>query len=270
MWFWDRNRAKCDPERDIKEMSAECDFIFFCVPSTGLRDAALKIRGCVSPEKPLVVLAKGLESGSNKTSDAVLKDIFPGNPVVVFGGPMLAEELLAGKDALGVLGSIDPGAIKTVRELFKGTRVIVETTDDATGLAFCGVLKNIYSLSFGFAEALGEESNIKGLLATDALKEMVEIIPMLGGRKETVMGPGGLGDLIASGTSAYGYNRKVGKEILAKGKTDLVSEGALSLGPIANLLGDRIKKFPLLILVRDILANPATGKELFREYIAGK
>lgn len=266
-WFWDRNLSKRTPGRDLKQMGGECDFVFFCVPSTGLREAAMEIRGCVAPGKPLFVLTKGLEFGSYKTSEEVLKDIFPDNPSIVFGGPMLAGEILSGKEALGVFGSEDEKSLLSARELFKGTGIIIETTGDAKGLALCGTLKNIYALAFGFAESVGEESNIKGLLASEALKEMLGIVSILGGKPETVLGPGGLGDLIASGMSCFGCNRRVGKEILEKGRSSLVSEGALSIGPIAALLGEKTDKFPLFMVIQNILLHPDSGKELFKKYI---
>ncbi|TSC59462.1 MAG: NAD(P)H-dependent glycerol-3-phosphate dehydrogenase [Parcubacteria group bacterium LiPW_15] len=267
VWFWDRNSSKCTKGKDLKDAAADCDCVFFCVPSTGLRDAAINIAPVIPANKPIVVLSKGIESGSNKTSDAVLEDIFPKNSIAVLGGPMLAEEMKRGEAAIGVLGVEDDKTSAFVISLFNGTRLYIERTTDIRGLALCGALKNIYSLSFGFAEASGEESNVKGSLSAQSLREMVEIVTVLGGRPETVMGPGGLGDLVASGMSVYGYNRRVGRELLEKGKTDLVSEGILSIGPIGSLLGEKCKEYKLFSVIQKIIFSPGEGRRVFEEYL---
>lgn len=267
VWFWDRNNLKCTQGKNLKEMAAESDCVFFCVPSTGLREAAMSVAVGIPQTKLLVSLSKGIEAGSHKTSDAVLKDIFPGNPVAVLGGPMLAEEMKRGEAAIGVLGTENKEAADLVLALFDGTNIFMEKTNDIFGLALCGALKNIYSLSFGFAESIGGESNVKGFLSAESLKEMVGVVGVLGGRAETVMGPGGLGDLVASGMSVYGYNRRVGKELLEKGKTDLVSEGMLSIGSIISLLKDDAKNFKLLSTIQKIIFSPGEGKKVFEEYL---
>ncbi len=267
VWFWDRNSLKRTQGKDLKEMAAESDCAFFCVPSTGLREAAMSVAASIPQTKPLVSLSKGIEAGSHKTSDAVLKDIFPENPIAVLGGPMLAEEMKRGEAAIGVLGSENKEAADLVLALFGGTNIFMEKTDDVLGLALCGALKNIYSLSFGFAEAVGGESNVKGFLSAESLKEMVGIVAILGGRAETAMGPGGLGDLVASGMSVYGYNRRVGKELLEKGKTDLISEGILSIGSVISLLKDNAKNYRLLLIIQKIISSPDEGKKMFEEYL---
>lgn len=267
VWFWDRNGLKCTQGKDLKGMLAECDCIFFCVPSTGLREAALSVADGVLRTKPLISLSKGIEAGSHKTSNAVLRDIFPENPIAVLGGPMLAEEMKRGEAAIGVVGTENKEAADLILALFSGTNIFMEKTNDVLGLALCGALKNIYSLSFGFAESIGGESNVKGFLSAESLKEMVGIVEALGGRVETVMGPGGLGDLVASGMSVYGYNRRVGKELLEKGKTDLISEGILSIGSVVSLLKDSAINYRLLSIIQKIIFYPGEGKRVFEEYL---
>lgn len=267
VWFWDRNSLKCTQGKDLKGMARDSDCVFFCVPSTGLREAAMSVAEGIPREKPLVSLSKGIEAGSHKTSDAVLKDIFPDNPIAVLGGPMLAEEMKRGEAAIGVLGSENKEAADLILSLFEGTNIFMEKTSDIFGLALCGALKNIYSLSFGFAESIGGESNVKGFLSAESIKEMIDIVAVLGGKAETAMGPGGLGDLVASGMSVYGYNRRVGKELLEKGKTDLICEGILSIGSVISLLKDNAKNYKLLSTIQKIIFSPSGGKKIFEEYL---
>ncbi len=267
VWFWDRNSLKCTQGKDLKGMARDSDCVFFCVPSTGLREAAMSVAEGIPRAKPLVSLSKGIEAGSHKTSDAVLSDIFPENPIAVLGGPMLAEEMKRGEAAIGVLGAENKEAADLILSLFDGTNIFMEKTSDTFGLALCGALKNIYSLSFGFAESIGGESNVKGFLSAESIKEMIDIVSVLGGKAETAMGPGGLGDLVASGMSVYGYNRRVGKELLEKGKTDLICEGILSIGSVISLLKDNAKNYKLLSTIQKIIFSPDGGKKIFEEYL---
>lgn len=267
IFYWDRNPEKRSPEGELADLARGADAIFFCVPSTGLRETAEGVVPAIGKETILVSLPKGMEAGTKKTPLQALRGIFPTNPIVILGGPMLSDEIRGGRSALAVLGGKDAKANSIITDMLATGGIYAESTPDEVGLSLAGILKNIYSLAFGFAEGLGFAANIEGLLASDAIREMQETVELMGGRKETVLGPGGLGDLIASGMSSRGYNRRAGMEMVTRGRTDLVSEGAISIGPISSLLGEKAKSFGLLCLIQKILFSPGSAKALFLDYL---
>ena len=80
-------------------------------------------------------------------------------------------------------------------------------------------MKNVYSIAIAWIRGheqlmKSEMSNAKGVIATMAINEIARIVETSGGRKETVYGLSGFGDLIA--TFRGGRNGMLG-ELLGKG-----------------------------------------------------
>ena len=65
-----------------------------------------------------------------------------------------------------------PSVRKIARELYEGSALHLEDTDDWRGPAWGAVLKNIYAQAFGMADGLGLGDNVRGYLAVAAMNEM--------------------------------------------------------------------------------------------------
>lgn len=84
---------------------------------------------------------------------------------------------------------------------------------------------------------------------------MRKIIPLLSGDAETVLGPAGLGDFVATGFSRFSKNHQVGAELAVGRLTNGQSEGLVSLSSLLILLGPKYKKFPLLAALSAVVAG---------------
>jgi len=86
----------------------------------------------------------------------------------------------------------------------------VYTTTDVIGVELGAALKNVIALGAGVSIGLGFGDNTMAMLITRGLAEIAELCVKMGGRKETLAGLAGLGDLIVTCTSEYSRNRQAG------------------------------------------------------------
>lgn len=244
------------------------DVLFFCVPSSALREAVAAVMPYLAPKTIVVSLAKGIEKKSHATMDEVLENLLPTHHnVALLGGPMLAEELFQGKGGVATIGAADKEVAAYVGALFIGTPVIAEYSDDPHGVAVCGVLKNIYAIALGIADGLGWGGNRKGYLTATALQEMAEITTFLNGNAATAYGSAGLGDLLATGYSVFSHNHLAGEE-LARNHRFITSEGAQALTPLLSLLKQKKNAFKVLHALERTLLKKENPQTVFNGFFA--
>lgn len=204
----------------LAENGTESVYILAC-PSFGLRNWALRIRDEIAflPENPplLVSLAKGLESDTLLRPSEVIHEILPQFPVFALSGPNFAQEVARGLPTAAVLaGGVFSAELEKLQEVLSTTHFRVYISDDRVGVELGGCLKNVYAIGSGICQGLQLGENAKAALLTRSLNEMLQLIPCLKGRVETVYGLSGIGDLVATCYGELSRNRKFGEE-LARG-----------------------------------------------------
>jgi glycerol-3-phosphate dehydrogenase (NAD(P)+) len=203
----------------------ECDLLLLVTPSKAAREVAARL-AVVGPRKDAVLLSctKGVERGSGMRMSEILAEHFPENPVAVLSGPSHAEEVAARRPTCVVIGAKDATVAQRLQKAFSAPYFRAYTNDDVAGIELGGALKNVYALAAGVCDGLGLGDNAKAALLTRALVELGRIGSAMGGRRETFMGLGGVGDLMVTCFSRHSRNRAVG-ERLGKGErlADIVS-----------------------------------------------
>ena len=262
--LWDKDSAKSQTRKDLSHIVKEAGVVFLCVPSWAMTEVLEKIRPAISNETIVVSLAKGMLPGG-VTMDQLLGDILPNQAILA--GPMLAEELNQLKPSVGVIAGPDKDVFNVVEMIFGDSNLKLTYTSDFRGAALAGVTKNVYSIALGISDCLNLGSNVKGWLTVKSLEEMVKVVGFLGGKAETVRGLAGLGDLIATGFSPYSLNHAVGEQLVKTGKCSLVSEGLVSLDPLAASLDKFRQDLPLLFTLLGIKHHPGDTEALFNDFI---
>lgn len=261
---WDVLPGKVPRQKPLEKIVPGAEAVFLCLPSWCLRDAAMKLAPLLSKKTAVVSVSKGLENGTLLTADALLHQTLPeGAPFVFLGGPLLADELLAGQPGTGVAASADPAARRMMERLFSGTRLRIETTDDVAGTVWSAILKNVYAIGLGMTEGLGWGANARGWFVAAAVQEAGDILVDLGGRRETFHGTAGVGDLVATGFSPHSKNRTLGEHWAKTGKAPHESEGKISLKPLLKILGARAKKRRLLMALKATLLDGKKTRAVF-------
>jgi len=84
------------------------------------------------------------------------------------------------------------------------------------GVEVTGSFKNVYAIAMGLCDGLKISMNTKSALLVLALEEISLLVKKMGGKRETVYGLSGLGDLIGTGLCKKSRNRRFG-ECMAQG-----------------------------------------------------
>lgn len=261
VFLWDKDASKVPEQKPLSEIMPLADFVFFCVPSWVMRMAVSEVSQYLIPKAIIISLAKGIEAETLKTMNEVLEEALPkGQKFALLGGPMIAEELVAGAQGFGAVATAGEEIYSLVNNLFKNTNIFTEYSADIRGVALSAVLKNVYAVSLGVADGLKWSGNAKSWLAAKAIKEMSEIAEILGGKKETILGTAGLGDLLVTGFSEHSRNHQIGDELVKTGKISLKGEGVASLNSVLKLLGEKSKDFVLLSVLAGIVINGEDAK----------
>ena len=260
--FWDSEPKKVPKQNDLRVLVLSSDIIFLAIPSKAVRAVLSDISGDVGRSVPVIVLAKGLEANTGKTMEQVLKEYLGRKRGMLLYGPMIAEEISAGKGTAAVLAGYSARMAKKVISLFQCHDLRLTFSRDMRGVALTGVLKNIYSVGLGIVHGLELGSNFRGWYVAQACLEMGEIVPRLGGKKETVYGQSGVGDLVATGFSSDSRNHQAGLNLVKDQSSEMVSEGTKAISQICNLIG-KYSQYPLLNVLRLVVVERKSVKEYF-------
>jgi glycerol-3-phosphate dehydrogenase (NAD(P)+) len=220
---------------------------------------------------PVISLTKGLELSTGMRMTEVIQEEMPGHPVGVLTGPNLAREIIQGQAAASVMAMEDEIIVRELQQLFHSGLFRVYTNTDLVGCELGGVLKNIIAIAVGMGDGQGAGDNTRSALITRGLAEIIRLGVAMGGRPETFAGLAGMGDLIATCTSAQSRNHHVGFE-LGKGRSleeiieemVMVAEGVKS-APTVMALGKKYGvEMPITRDVLSVLEGERTPRLAFR------
>ncbi|MEM1401941.1 MAG: NAD(P)H-dependent glycerol-3-phosphate dehydrogenase [Pseudomonadota bacterium] len=256
---------------DIGEAVSDADVVVMGIPSQNFRAVLMEVKKHLRPWVPVVSLTKGLELSTRMRMTEIVKEVVPGHPVGVLTGPNLAREIMAGQAAASVIAMDDDIIVRRLQETFKSGLFRVYTNTDVVGCELGGVLKNIIAIAVGMGDGQGAGDNTRAALITRGLAEMTRLGMAMGGNAETFAGLAGMGDMIATCTSAQSRNRHVGME-LGKGKTMeqiaeemfMVAEGAKSAPAVMALAEQYDLDMPITRDVFRVVTGETTARGAFR------
>ena len=241
------------PEVNLERAIAGSDYVIFCTPTAPLYAIAKQVKAAIPPSAICLSMAKSLDRCGRTAPEALRHGLAGDGNCGFFYGPMIAEDILAGKLAFSTLAATDPDVIRSVMALFQGTNLKLQPFSDVTGSAWCAILKNPYAILFGIIDELQWGANVRGFVTVAALREIAAIIEKLGGETATAYGLAGLADLITTGTSRDSHHHELGRKV-ARGDRDALSgEGITTLDMIRTHRLISTERFPLLDSARRIL-----------------
>ena len=116
-----------------------------------------------------------------------------------------------------VAASADPGVAQIIQREFNSPTLRLYTNDDVAGVELGGALKNVIALAAGVVHGLDLGYNPAAALITRGIAEITRLAVACGGRRQTLAGLSGVGDLVLTCTGSLSRNRTVGVE-LGKGR----------------------------------------------------
>ncbi|MDO8703424.1 MAG: hypothetical protein Q7J84_00615 [Sulfuricaulis sp.] len=256
--IWERHPQPGIPPVDLESVSGQQDFILFCLPAHPHFDLATRLRPHLRRESLCLSVAKGLDQRGRTAAQALGDALGSSTALGVLYGPMISEEIRAGRPAFAQAGAAQAEVFARLRALFSGTLLYLEHTTDITGISWAAVLKNVYAILFGVADELKLGDNMRGYLAMAVMEELSQVVKNLGGSPAAAHRLAGLGDLITTATSSGSHHHELGRR-LARGQAgELTGEGVHTLEMIrAHGLFD-FRRYPLFNLIGRLFDNPAT------------
>jgi len=170
----------------------------------------------------ILMLTKGLSINEGKYEllvDKLSRLLFDAGirnlNISAVGGPCLAAGLANRVQSGVVIANKNIDVANKLRDLLTTSYYRISTSTDINGVEVCAAIKNIFAMSVGAAPGLNqikEKNNIylntSAALIRQSIYEMEIFVEFLKGKKETVSGLAGLGDLYVS--AAGGRNSKMG------------------------------------------------------------
>jgi glycerol-3-phosphate dehydrogenase (NAD(P)+) len=255
----------------LEEAVREADVLVMAIPSHGMRAVLEEVSKSIRPWVPIVSLAKGLEPGSHLRMTEVIREVLPEHRVGALSGPNLAKEIMAGFAAASVIAVEDPDLGRQLQGIFNCGVFRVYTIRDVVGCELGGALKNVIAIATGMGDGLGVGDNTRSAVITRGLAELTRLGVAMGGEPATFAGLAGIGDLVATCTSAQSRNRHVGEQ-LGRGQTieeitkemNQVAEGVKTTA-VAMELAERYSiELPIAREVYGVLYEGRTAEEAYR------
>ena len=177
----------------------------------------------------IVVCSKGIDVSELKFPSELCNRYFPNTKIGVLSGPNFAKEIAENKIAKSVLASKEDEILSKVINIFTTQYLKIEITEDIIGVEICGAVKNVIAIAFGIAQGLELGENFLAALFVNAIKEIRNLIKILGGNSDTANSFAGIGDVFLTSHSLTSRNTKFGYD-LARNNGDSILEKFLVEG----------------------------------------
>ena len=272
------------------------DLIVLGISSKGIEWVSEQLKTISKDNKlpNILMLTKGLSINENKYELLVdklkrllkLKGIASVN-ISAVGGPCLAAGLANRIHSSVVVANEDIKTASKISDMLKTNYYHTTSSDDLNGVEVSAAIKNIFSMAVGAAKGLCSNNvsdeireknylNTASALIKQSIHEMEIFVEHLNGKKETVKGLAGLGDLYVS--SGGGRNAKMGS-FIGEGLTfseakktkmqNVTVEGADLAFEIAKKINEDFdeKKLPLMLAMINAISKDKKLElnwELFR------
>ena len=268
-------------EPDLEKALSDANCVLMVTPSRTLREMARKMAPHLARHAPVVLCAKGIEQGSGKLLGEVVEEELPGHRIGVLSGPTFARETALGYPTAVTLAFPFQAADRRAPMSAPATRLALSlgsadfrpyVSDDMVGVEVAGAVKNVIAIACGMMTGAGYAENTRAALITWGVDEMKSMAEALGGRRETVTGLAGTGDLTLTCSSPTSRNMSLGLQ-LGQGRPraecfdgrSVVVEGEVNAVSVVDLADQIGVDMPVSRAVHAILHEGADLRQTFAD-----
>ena len=260
---------------DLPGSIFEADILLCVTPSQHLRGIIGHIAPLLTRDQIIVSASKGLEETTFLRMSQIIASI-TSNPCAVLSGPSFAQEVAHGYPTAIVAASSVPTLSQIIQREFSSPTLRVYTNDDMTGVELGGALKNVIALSSGVVHGLNLGHNSAAALITRGIAEITRLAVACGGRRQTLAGLAGIGDLVLTCTGTLSRNRSAGIELgkgrhlsdILAGLNGKVVEGLQSTTAALGLAARYDVEMPITEQMNAILHHNKSPKDAMRELMS--
>ena len=263
---------------DLAEALRRAEIVISVMPSNHCRQLFEKMRPHLRVNMLFVSATKGLEDASLARMTEVIDHVLSTNGgfhprIGAMSGPSFAKEVARGDPTAITIASSDFELTQTVQQALSDPRFRLYTNQDVVGVELGGSLKNVIAIAAGVCDGLGLGHNSVAALITRGLAEMTRLVVACGGKRETMSGLAGLGDLVLTCTGGLSRNRSVGVELgrgrrlpdIIAGMHGMVAEGVLTTSAAVGLAKRFGVDMPIAEKMQAILHDGKSPREAIHE-----
>jgi glycerol-3-phosphate dehydrogenase (NAD(P)+) len=259
-----------------KAISA-ADILFSVIPSEFLRPTMARLRARMHSDQILVSATKGVENATFlRMTQVIASSVAEAGltlPIGALSGPSFAKEVAEGQPTAITVAFDDHAVAALVQREASSETLRLYTSSDVIGVELGGALKNVIAIAAGVTAGIGLGYNSTAALMTRGIAEITRLAVACGGRRETLAGLSGVGDLVLTCTGDLSRNRTVGME-LGKGRklADVlaslggkVAEGVLTTRAALGLARQHRIEMPIAEQMELILEKGKDPREALRD-----
>src|SRR6056297_3844228 len=264
---------------EMKAALAGAEAALIVVPSRSIRSVARQVAEHAGNGIPVAVCAKGIEAETGLLMTQVAEEELGDRPVGCVSGPTFAVETALGHPTAATVAFPFTYADRLHPDQSAAARLAISLTtesfrayisDDLVGVEVGGAVKNVIAIACGMMTGAGFAENTRAALITRGVDEMKALAEALGGRRETVTGLSGMGDLTLTCSSPTSRNMSLGlqlgqgtpREACFDGQP-VVVEGEMNARSVTDLARRVGVSMPISEAVRAILHNGAELGDTF-------
>ena len=265
-------------------LNSEIDLIVLGISSKGIEWVSEEMSKIFKDKQipNILMLTKGLSIHNNTYELLIdkLKRLMANKGILklnvsAVGGPCLASGLANRVHSSVVIANKDIKTAKKIANMLNTNYYHTSFSDDLNGVEVSAAIKNIFSMAVGAAKGLCSKDvskdvreknylNTSSALIKQSIYEMEIFVEHLKGKKETVKGLAGLGDLYVS--SGGGRNAKMGSYIgdgltFSEAKKTKMEKVTVEGADLAKEIGKKVnedfdeKKLPLMLAMINAIVD---------------
>jgi glycerol-3-phosphate dehydrogenase (NAD(P)+) len=265
---------------DLRATVTDAEIVLSVVPSQHVRASYEAMAPFLQPGQLIVSATKGIEDTTCLRMTEVIEQVLSEHNLqlvcAALSGPSFAQEVAAAAPTAITIACTDTAVANQLQEELTAPLLRLYTNDDVTGVELGGALKNVIAIAAGIASGLGLGHNSSAAIITRGVAEITRLAVACGGRRETLAGLSGLGDLVLTCTGPLSRNRSVGIE-LGKGKKlpevlsqlqGKVAEGVRTTSAALGLARAHGVEMPITEQMAAILEHGKAPQDAIRELMA--
>jgi glycerol-3-phosphate dehydrogenase (NAD(P)+) len=257
----------------------EAEIVVSVIPSEFLRAALTRLRPHLHTGQIIVSATKGMEDHSLLRMTEVIAECLTEAgaglklPIGAFSGPSFAQEVAQGQPTAITVAFEDKAIAARIQAELASETLRLYTSTDVIGVEMGGALKNVIAIAAGVADGVGLRHNSIAALMTRGIAEITRLAVACGGRRETLAGLSGVGDLVLTCTGSLSRNRTVGQELgrgrklveILAGLDGKVAEGVLTTRAALGLARRQGVEMPITEQMELILNEGKNPREAIRD-----
>lgn len=192
------------------EALAGCDAYLMVAPAQHARATLARFSRVIGDGAPVLLCSKGFERGTLALMTEVLAETAPHAVAAVLSGPSFAIDVAQGLPTAVTLACADAELGQALMTAVGSPTFRPYYSDDLIGAEAGGAVKNVLAIAAGVVEGKALGKSAHAALIARGFAEMTRLGEALGGRRETLAGLCGLGDLVLTCSSPQSRNMSCG------------------------------------------------------------